>query len=448
LIPFRDPQAMADRINDLLDHEAERNALRKQAYLYGRDMIWSQVAVTYMHTFERARRERRRIRNTEFGARALEKRLSDWPPIKLDHLFNMSDQTGILQHALFTIPNYDEGYTTDDNARALIVSMYLDELGNPYGARMANRYLAFLGYAYDSETHRFRNFMDYQRHWLNETGSDDCLGRTLWALGVVLGRSTTPSLHQLSSRLFQQSLLAILPTTSPRAWSFALLGIYEYLQRYAGDRRANQVQEELAERLLSLYNQNRQDDWCWFEDRLTYCNATLSHALLLSDQTTQNTPRFTAGLDSLRWLMGVQRSYSDTGHFVPIGSNGFYPRGGVRSRFDQQPVEAQATVSACLDALRLTGDPFWRTEARRAFEWYLGRNDLKLPLYDPTTGGCRDGLHQDRPNENQGAESTLAFLQSLLELQLAEYEMNTDKADDNEKTTHSTTAAAQVQPNS
>ncbi len=447
LIPFRDPQAMADRIIDLLDHEAERNALRKQAYLYGRNMTWSQVAVTYMHTFERARRERRRIRNTEFGARALEKRLGEWPPIKLDHLFNMTDQTGILQHALFTIPNYDEGYTTDDNARALIVSMYLEELGNPYGARLANRYLAFLGYAYDSETHRFRNFMDYQRHWLNETGSDDSHGRSLWALGVVLRHSTTPALHQLSSRLFQQSLLAILPTTSPRAWAFALLGIHEYLQKYAGDRRANQVQEELSERLLSLYDKNKQDDWCWFEDRLTYCNAALSHALLLSDQSNQSTPRITAGLDSLRWLVGVQRSNSDRGHFVPIGSNGFYQRGGVRSRFDQQPVETQATVSACLEALRLTGDPFWGTEARRAFEWYLGRNDLNMPVYDPTTGGCRDGLHQDRPNENQGAESTLAFLQSLLELQLAEYEMNTNKADNNEETIHTTAPATQVQSN-
>lgn len=447
LVPFRDPPALADRIISLLDNEADRHAMRKQAYLYGRDMIWSQVAVTYMRTFERARIERRRIRHLEFRARTLEKRPGDWPPLKLDHLINMTDQTGLLQHAMFTIPKYREGYTTDDNARALIVSMYLDELGNPSGSKLANRYLAYMEFAYNTDTHRFRNFLDYQRHWLDETGSDDCLGRALWSLGVVLRHSSTPAHLHLSSRLFQQSLLAILPTTSPRAWSFALLGIHEYLQRFAGDRRANQVQEELTDRLLNLYEQNKQADWLWFEDKLTYCNATLSHALLLSDQTERSLPKTTAGLDSLRWLAEIQRSRSESGHFFPVGSNGFYERGGTRSRFDQQPVEAQAMVSACLEALRLTGDPFFRTEARRAFEWFLGRNDLNMPLYDPTSGGCRDGLHQDRLNENQGAESTLAFLQSLLELQLAESEINTDKADNNEETTLSTAAAPQVQSN-
>jgi hypothetical protein len=222
----------------------------------------------------------------------------------------------------------------------------------------------------------------------------------------------------MAGRLFEQTLPAILETSSPRAWAFVLIGIHEYLQRYAGDRRASQVREELAVRLLNLYQSHRSDEWRWFEPGLSYCNAALPHALLMCGQSIPNEAMTEAGLESLTWLTAVHRV--DAGHFVPIGSNGFYERGGVRARFDQQPIEAQAMVSACLEAYRITGDKRWRKEARRAFEWFLGRNDLNLPIYDPTTGGCRDGLHPDRPNENQGAESTLAFLQSLLELRLAE----------------------------
>jgi hypothetical protein len=215
-------------------------------------------------------------------------------------------------------------------------------------------------------------------------------------------------------------LPAILDTTSPRAWAFAIIGIHIYLQRFAGDRRANQVREELAGRLLALYSSHRSDEWRWYEDGLSYCNAALPHAMLMCGQWMPNDSMTKAGLESLRWLADLQRADVEGGRFVPIGSNGFYPRGGERARFDQQPVEAQAMVSACLEAYGLTGDKHWRTEARRAFEWFLGRNDLSLPIYDPTSGGCRDGLHPDRTNENEGAESTLAFLQALLELRLAE----------------------------
>jgi hypothetical protein len=224
----------------------------------------------------------------------------------------------------------------------------------------------------------------------------------------------------MAGRLFEQALPAILDTPSPRAWAFALIGIHEYLRRYAGDRRASHVREELAGRLLALYQSHRSDQWRWYEDVLTYCNAALPHALLMCGQSMPNKAMTEAGLESLSWLADLQRAEEAGGHFVPIGSNGFYHQGGKRARFDQQPVEAQAMVSACLEAARITGDKRWRKEARRAFEWFLGRNDLNLPLYDPTTGGCRDGLHPDRPNENQGAESTLAFLQALLELRLAE----------------------------
>jgi glycosyltransferase involved in cell wall biosynthesis len=418
LVPFRDPVALADQVVNLLDNEAQRHAMRKRAYVFGREMIWPQVASRYMESFERARSERRHFAHPGFSVKPLDKRPGELPPLKLDHLRRMTDETGILQHAIFTIPNYCEGYTTDDNARALMVSALLEALGNEESLDLASRYLAFIWYAFNTETGRFRNLMDYQRHWLEVAGSDDSHGRTLWALGTVLGRSNTPALQSMAGQVFEQSLPAILTTTSPRAWAFALIGIHEYLQRFSGDRRASQVREELSGRLLTLYQSHRSDGWRWFEDKLTYCNAALPHALLMCGRSMPNAAMAEAGLESLSWLADLQRV--DAGYFVPIGSNGFYQKDGKRARFDQQPIEAQAMVSACLEAYYITGDKRWRTEARRAFEWFIGRNDLNLPIYDPTSGGCRDGLHPDRANENQGAESTLAFLQALLEQRLAE----------------------------
>jgi glycosyltransferase involved in cell wall biosynthesis len=419
LVPFADPTALAEKIIDLLDDEAKRHAIRKRAYMFGREMIWQQVARRYRESFERARAERRHYSNLGFAVKALDHQPGELPPLKLDHLHHMTDETGVLQHAIFTIPNYHEGYTTDDNARALIVSALLEDLGNQEAFELASRYLAFIWYAYNTETRRFRNFMTYQRTWREASGSDDSHGRALWALGTVLGSSHTPALHSMAGWLFEQALPAIVDTTSPRAWAFALIGIHEYLRRFAGDRRASQVREELAGRLLSLYESNRSDDWRWYEEGLTYCNAALPHALLMCGKSMPNPSMTDAALESLTWLAELQRA-NKGGHFVPIGSNGFYRRGGERARFDQQPIEGQAMVSACLEAYRITQDERWNKEARRAFEWFLGRNDLNLSIYDPTTGGCRDGLHPDRPNENLGTESTLAFLQSLLELRLAE----------------------------
>lgn len=418
LVPFRDHEAMARQIINLLENQTERHAMRKRAYRFGRAMIWSEVAQRYMESFELAKVERRHSIPSGFVSHALDKYPGELPLLKLTHLNNMTDYTGMLQHALFTAPNYSHGYTTDDNARALLVSILLEELGNVESSSLVSRYLAFIGFAFNDQTKRFRNFMDYQRNWLEDSGSDDSHGRALLALGTVLGYSDTPAFNSMAGWLFEQTLPSILSTTSPRAWAFALIGIYQYLQKFSGDSRASSVRDDLANRLFTLYKNNHSEDWQWFENELSYCNAALPHALISSGKSISNPDMVNAGLESLGWLTVLQRA--EAGHFVPVGSNGFFTKGGVCARFDQQPVEAQITVSACLEAFRITSDKHWHKEARRAFEWFLGRNDLNLPLYDPTTGGCRDGLHSDRVNENQGAESTLAFLQSLLELRLAE----------------------------
>lgn len=422
LIPFRDPAKLAEAVIDLLDNDAQRDAMRKRAYMFGREMIWPQVAQQYMNSFERARIECRHSFQSSFVIKSLDQRPGELPPLKLDHLHHMTDSTGIVQHATFTVPNYFEGYCIDDNARALIVSTHLAELelGNGHSVSLMNRYLAFIAYAFNQETGRFRNFMDYQRNWLEENGSEDSHGRTLWALGIVIGRSSVPAFKSIATSLFEQALPAILEATSPRAWAFALIGIHEYLSRFDGDRLISQIRNELAARLLTLYHDNHTDEWHWYEKELAYCNAVLPLAMLVSGKPMSNSAMTEAGLESLNWLADIQRANVREGQFVPIGSNGFYQQGGERARFDQQPIEAQSMVAACLEAYRSTNDNCWRLEAQRAFEWFLGRNDLNLPVYDPTTGGCRDGLHPDRANENQGAESTLAFLQAWLDLRLAE----------------------------
>ena len=232
-----DPAALAEQVIDLLDNESKRHAMRKRAYLFGRAMVWPIVARSYMESFKRARDERRHFTPSGFAVKPLDKRPVELPPLKLDHLFLMTDDTGMLQHATFTIPNYREGYSIDDNARALDRRHSLEELGSGEAFKLASRYLAFIGYAFNTETGRFRNFMDYQRHWLEKSGSDDSHGRTLWALGTVLGRSNTPALQSMAGWVFEQALPAILKTTSPRAWAFALIGIHEYLRRFEGDRQ-------------------------------------------------------------------------------------------------------------------------------------------------------------------------------------------------------------------
>lgn len=418
LFPFGDHKALAKQVVNLLLNEAERHSMRKRAYMFGRSMIWSEVAKKYMASFDRARVERRNFIRPGYSVKSNNKFPGELPPLKLNHLYRMTDDTGIFQHGFFTVPNYAHGYTTDDNARALLVSILLSDRGKSDSVVLTSKYLAFLRYSFNDKNMRFRNFMDYQRNWLEDTGSDDSHGRALYALGTVLSHAEETKYNSLAAWLFEQALPSILNTTSPRAWSYALLGIYEYLQKYSGDRRIVLIRDELAERIMNLYQSNHSKEWLWYEKTLTYSNAVIPHALLTCGKSIPNKSMLESGLESLNWLAHIQ--CSDQGHFVPIGSNGFYKKDGNRARFDQQPVEAQVMVSACLAAFSISGDKSWNIEARRAFEWFLGRNDLNLSVYDPITGGCRDGLHSDSLNENQGAESTLAYLQALLELRLAE----------------------------
>ena len=417
LVPFRDAKAIAVAVVELLRDEPLRHSMRKNAYKLGRDMVWSRVAQLYVKSFEQARQDHSFVGRKSSPIKTLDEQPGQLPEMKLDHLFRMSDSTGIFQHASFTVPNFAEGYCTDDNARALVLALMLQKLGHgsPRLGAQAATYAAFLNHAFDRKRGRFRNFMSFDRHWLEEVGSEDCQGHALWALGLCVSQAGQGSFQMLAAELFEQALPVAAEFMSPRALAFTLIGIDEYLRRFSGDRRANQIRESLTAKLMQRYTDAATGEWQWFEEVVSYANAKLPHAMILSGRCLNNEPMLELGLKTLRWLIKIQTT--DAGSFRPVGSNGFYPRGKERAIFDQQPIEAQVTIAACIEAYQATGDMFWVTEARRAFEWYLGRNDLGLALYDSTTGGCRDGLHVDRLSQNQGAESTLAFLLALAEMQ-------------------------------
>jgi glycosyltransferase involved in cell wall biosynthesis len=419
LVPVRDATAIAEAVNQLLENDAERAAIGDRAAQHALGSSWPVVAQSYLRSFKRALEGERQRRGVPPGR--LLAPPADLPELNLDHLRALTDDTGLLQHATFDVPRYQEGYCLDDNARGLLLMTMMEETSTarPRQSRAAAaRYLAFVAYAFNHQTGRFRNFMSYSRRWMEETGSEDSHGRAIWALGAVVGRSDEPSRQGLARELFLAAQAPLPGFSSPRAWAYSLLGINEYLRAFRGDSAAQALRQTLVDKLVGLYGVHASADWPWFEESLTYSNARLSQALITSGDAMGSEDVTSLGLRTLAWL--ADSHISSEGHFAPVGSNGFHRKGAVKARFDQQPVEAAAMVSACLDALRVSGDARWAQHGRRAFDWFLGHNHLRLPLYDAFTGGCRDGLHEDRCNENQGAESTLSFLISLLELRSAD----------------------------
>lgn len=425
LVPFRDSSAIAKAVCALFDNPTRMQGMQREAYALGREMTWSAVAKQYLASFTHACADRPTSPRTAFADWTLKNRPNALPPRKLDHVMRMSDGTGIFQHAIFNVPNFHEGYCVDDNARAYILSILLAEQEHVPEEQMLSKfiavYLAFLSAALDYSSGRFRNFMSHGREWLEHAGSEDSHGRSLWATGLGAARAPNEGFRRLSAQLFEVALPVIETFTSPRSWAFAILGTEEYLITQPNHEQANDSYRELARRLSELWQANSGDSWPWFEQSVTYENARLSQAMILYSQRCNDPAALEIGLSSLQWLTSIQTT--ESGCFRPIGSNGFYLRNQNPAVFDQQPVEAQAMIAACNVAFRATQDPIWQAESKRAFEWFLGQNDLGLPLYDFASGACSDGLHKGRINENQGAESTLAFHLSLSEMIKAELDV-------------------------
>lgn len=409
LVPFRDSGAIARALLELLRDDVKRDRLRKSAYEFGRKLVWREVAGKYAEAFEQAvvrhGRERKRLLRPF--------RLHTLPEVNLEHLRRLTDDVGILQHAVYTVPDRRFGYTTDDNARALIATvLHWDLFGDGEILDLMHIYFSFLHHA-QREDGWFRNLLTYERAFLSEGDSEDAQGRAIWALGWAVKSKLPDDLLALSITMFQRALPTFGKLSAPRARAFAVLGAAYYLERFPGDTGVRTAMQEVFSKLHGTFVEGAEEEWPWPEEALTYDNARLPQALIAAGKVLGNEEAVRLGLRSLEWLIGVQTDPQGK-HLSLVGNQGWYPKGGEKAKFDQQPLEAAALVDACREAALITGDPRWWREMERAFSWFLGYNDLGVPLYDFTTGGCHDGLQATGVNRNQGAESTVSWLISLL----------------------------------
>jgi glycosyltransferase involved in cell wall biosynthesis len=410
LADFNNPEAMAKGLERFLSSEVEYTQVRKRAYQFGRKMVWREIAHQYVKTFQNAaeagvptRVERKPLPMTI-------------PELTLDHLHRMTDDTGLYQHCIYSVPWREHGYTTDDNARALRFTMrhyaqYKDESVLP----LIYVYLSFLQDSFNPKKGRFRNYLGYDRNWIDDAGSEDCQGRTLAALADTLVITHSQSVAGLAKELFDNAIGELASFKSPRAWAWVIAATDRYLKKFGGAREVRELRDKMSLRLIKAFEDHATDDWFWCEDYLTYDNARLSKALILAGAVTDHGEKVALGIRSLEWLIKIQTD-PETGHLTIVGNEGWMKKSGERAQFDQQPLEAAALLSACHEAYKTTKDKRWLAEMRKCFNWFLGANDLNAPLYNFNTHGCHDGLQANGVSQNQGAESTLSWLGALLRM--------------------------------
>lgn len=325
------------------------------------------------------------------------------------HLWRMVDDTGIFQHAKFDLPNPHEGYTTDDNARLMMVAaMYYEQTGETKYLDLCYRALSFLKYA--CKDGWFRNFMTYDRRFWEEAGSQDCYGRCLWCLGYITSRKVLPQgLRAAANSILEETAESADRLTFLRSCAYASLGFALWDNADCREKLA----EHLA-RVASHYHENAKPGWFWFENKMTYCNATVPHALLAGYQVIGGERLLKVGLESLSFLL---EATARDGFFWPVGCHGWHMRGAGPALYDQQPVEACGTLLCCLKAYEITGEEAYMEKAQMCLDWFLGHNSLGVTMIDPVSGGCYDGLEENGANKNQGSESLLSWYGSVLAMQ-------------------------------
>jgi len=412
VVATRDPDAIAEALIELLENPARVREMRVNAYEFSRRMTWNEVGRRYLDTVREAISTARVRASMPDVSMRHELAITGLPRPRLDHLMRLSDDTGLLQHARYSVPDRAHGYCTDDNARALVVaSKFYDLYRSAEAQRLLDTYLAFITYAQRSDG-LFHNLVSYNRVFLDEAGSDDCYGRALWGLGYTMYRG--PATHvRLAQEVFENAA-AHLPQLNLRGRAYAILGLYYYLQRYPEAEDIVAKIDRLAGHQITLYRRAAGDDWLWFEDVVSYDNAVIPQSLFLAYEVTQDQRYLEVAAGSLDFIL---RMCARTNHLSLVGNAGWHRRGeGAPAGFDQQPIDACGLVEACKVAFRLTGRREYLRSMRMAFDWFLGVNDVGESLYNFRTGGCADGLMAHGVNSNQGAESTLCFLLALLTL--------------------------------
>ncbi len=412
LVPFADSGALGQVLVELLNDDLARNRMRKKAYQYCRTMIWPQVAESYLEVISDCLKHRLKtpkftdLKNSSYGFDAL-------PIVQPDHLRMLTDNTGIFQHAFYSVPDRSNGYCVDDNARALLATnLYYNLRKDDQVLYLYRTYLSFLLSAFDNERLVFDDFLSYDRKWLQTNSSEEAHSRAIWALGCCIETAPDNALMELMCRLFTSAIDIAEKFQHPRAWAFTLLGIHCYLNIYSGDAMVRALRASLSQKLMQRFLNNSNNEWRWCDEVLTYGNARLPHALLLTGHDLEQCEMRTLGLTTLEWLFELQ--LNGKGYLSIIGNDGWLKKNGGRALFSQQPLEVMGLIQACSDAFRVTRNGIWLKRARTCLDWFLGRNDLGLPLYDYGTGGCHDGIDPQGINENMGAESTLSWLISLL----------------------------------
>ncbi|MFA4905172.1 MAG: glycosyltransferase [Candidatus Margulisiibacteriota bacterium] len=414
LINFGDSEALAATLRDLLSNQATLKLLRDKTYKFGRQMRWEKVAENYLKIFRQtAATAAKRSLTLKTPALLLRE-----PPFDLAHLKRLTDDCGLIQHAKYIVPDRHTGYCLDDNSRALMLCAWAFFLLKSDDAKeLISTYFSFTHFMQNPDGH-FRNFIDYQRRFLDETGSDDACGRALWALGYIIWRPPRDAYRSLAFECFQKAL-PHLRGLNLRGKALAMLGLVSYLRCYQGDESVTAKLRECADYLLDLYKDVSRDDWRWFEDIICYDNGIMPMALFQTYSILREEKYLRVAKETLGFL---EKTITHNGRLSIVGSRGWYKRGGIKAKYDQQPIDAAAMVLAYQSAYRVTEDKEYLKKMRQAFGWFLGENDMGMSLYDHETKGCADGLLPEGVSLNQGGESTVSFLMALLAM-IEEYEI-------------------------
>lgn len=404
LFNFKDYHTLANTVNDLLDDDSKLKKLKNNAYQYGLHLRWPNIGKEYIEAFNQAiKKNSTRIKSST--AIIPDKR--SLPPFDMTHIRRLTDSTGLIQHAKYGIPNYKEGYCLDDNSRGLLLMlMAYQQCKSEDALELFPKYLSYIHYM-QREDGNFRNFLSFNRDFLDEKGSEDSFGRTIWALGFLINSAPNNSYREFGEDLMKYSIPHFKDLRYIRGIANTIIGITYYLKTYPSDGKMIGHLQDLTQKMVASYHTNRTDDWKWFEPSMTYDNAILPLALLHSSEITGIESVRNIAIESLKFLE-KKTFYKD--YLTPIGNNGWLTKGSKAPMYDQQAIETMAMVLMYSQAYHLTQDPQMLRKMHTSFMWFYGENELRIPLYDSETKGCSDGLEMDGINRNQGAESTLACL--------------------------------------